>query len=76
MSLTESDRQYIRTISREANLALENDIKEIYHILTKMSRGMTTDANFKKLSFNNKLLTLNAELLGVASHVGITLPRA
>lgn len=55
--------------------ALENDIKEIYFMIERLEKGAITDKNFRKLSVEEKLLKLNAELLAAAKQAGITLPR-
>ena len=62
--------------------ALENDIKEIYHMIARLQKqvdrieGTTfTDKSFQKLTLEQKLLKLNAELLAAAKQAGITLPR-
>lgn len=90
MSLTQDDLQQIRTIVHEtveaivtpmleplANeiKALRTDIKEIYVMLAKLQSSAITDEEFKKRSLEEKLLTLNAELLAAAKQAGITLPR-
>lgn len=75
MSLTNTDLRDIRRINREENQALENDIKEIYQMLASMQRGMISDERFQKLSVEDKLLTLNTELLYVAKQARVELPR-
>lgn len=86
MSLTQGDLQEIRSIVRGvveplitplANeiQALRNDIKEIYAMIAELQSSTITDKNFKKRSIEEKLLTLNAELLAAAKQAGITLPR-
>lgn len=75
MGLTTTDLEDIKTIVNDGNQALENDVREIYRMLSKLQRGMITDSGFRKLSLNDKLLTLNTELLAVARRAGIKLPR-
>ena len=55
--------------------ALRSDIKEIYDMIYDLQKTVITDNNFKKLSLEKKLLTLNSELLDAAKQAGITLPR-
>ncbi len=55
--------------------ALRNDIKEIYAMIAKLEKGTITDRSFEKLTLEEKLLHLNAELLAAAKQAGITLPR-
>ncbi len=55
--------------------ALRNDIKEIYEMIAELQSATITDKGFKKRSLEEKLLTLNAELLAAAKQAGITLPR-
>ena len=75
MSLTDTDLQNIRMITRDENRALEADVKEIYYILADMTRGMISDKSFQKLSLEDKLTTLNTELLATAYQAGVILPR-
>lgn len=83
MSLTQSDLQQIRSLFEEyikpidgRLQALENDVKEIYQMITEIQQTTVTDVKFKKLSLEKKLLTLNTELLATAKQAGITLPRS
>jgi hypothetical protein len=82
MSLTAEDLTHIRAIVREENSslrdelkALRNDIKEIYDMIAELRGRTLTDKAFEKLSLEQKLLTLNAELLAAAKQAGLTLPR-
>jgi hypothetical protein len=86
MSLTNNDLLQIRTIVEDVVdrkleplfgklEALENVIKEIYSMLSELQSTSITDKKFKKLTLEDKLLTLNAELLATAKQAGITLPR-
>ncbi|MCL4357906.1 hypothetical protein M1512_03365 [Patescibacteria group bacterium] len=86
MSLTAKDLEKIRNIvisSLSIELKpikdeldmLRNDIKEIYFMIADLQRSSITDKDFKKLSLEKKLLTLNAELISAARQAGITLPR-
>ena len=86
MSLTANDLGEIRNIIR-STLSVElkpirdelemirNDIKEIYFMIADLQHSTITDRDFKKLSLEKKLLTLNAELISAAKQAGITLPR-
>lgn len=82
MSLTASDLQEIRVIITEAIKPLEgeiralrNDIKEIYVMIAQLQGRVISDKKFEKLSLEDKLLTVNSELLAAAKQAGITLPR-
>jgi prefoldin subunit 5 len=82
MGLTQSDLQEIRSIMYAvleplANeiTALRNDIKEIYNMISELQSATITDKEFKKRSLEEKLLTINAELLSAAKQAGIVLPR-
>ena len=90
MSLTSSDLEDIRTIFRyEARSTistelkpikdelemLRNDIKDIYFMISDLQHSTITDKDFKRLTLEKKLLTLNAELINAAKLAGITLPR-
>ncbi len=86
MSLTATDLEEIRNIVK-SSLSIElkpikdeldmlrNDIKEIYFMIADLQHSSITDKDFKKLSLEKKLLTLNAELISAARQAGITLPR-
>jgi NurA-like 5'-3' nuclease len=86
MSLTSEDLLQIRTIVSEVVEplieplrgeieALSNDVKEIYSMISEMKSTAITDRTFQKRSIEEKLLTLNAELLAAAKEAGVTLPR-
>jgi ABC-type phosphate transport system auxiliary subunit len=82
MSLTYDDLQAIRKIVEETVSplrgdieALNNDIKEIYAMISDLQSKMIPNAQFQKLSLEEKLLKLNSELLAAAKQAGITLPR-
>ena len=82
MSLTREDLQQIEAIfDRKLDpvlgelKALREDIKEIYSMITHLQAGVITDSDFSKKSLEEKLLTLNAELLAAAKQAGIALPR-
>lgn len=87
MSLTDDDIHKLRLIVREEITqaiepikgeisALRADIKEIYEMLAELQSSTITDKSFARKSLEDKLLTLNAELLAAAKQAGITLPRS
>jgi hypothetical protein len=55
--------------------ALREDIKEIYSMIANLQKNTLTDSEFGRKSLEEKLLTLNAELLAAAKQAGIVLPR-
>lgn len=55
--------------------ALREDIKEIYRMIAELQTGVIADETFKKKSLEEKILTINAELLAAAKQAGIVLPR-
>lgn len=82
MSLTYDDLQAIRKIVEETVNplrgdieALNNDIKEIYAMISDLQGRTIPNKQFQKLSLEEKLLKLNSELLAAAKQAGITLPR-
>ncbi len=82
MSLTQDDLQQIEAIfDRKLNpvfpelTAPREDIKEIYGMITKLQSGEISDTVFRKKSLEEKLLTLNIELLAAAKQAGVILPR-
>lgn len=62
MSLDANDLQQIREICREENQALENDIKDIYHIILSMQKQI--DGGFK---------VLGEQIAAIADQTGATL---
>lgn len=83
MSLTQSDLQQIEAIFDKKLdpvfgelQALREDIKEIYIMIAKLESGTILNKEFNKKSLEEKLLTLNSELLVAAKQAGITLPRS
>lgn len=86
MSLTQEDLQQIRSIVQDVVeplirpldseiKAIRNDIKELYDMIAKLQSGTITNKDFSKKSIEDKLLTLNAELIAAAKQAGIALPR-
>lgn len=90
MSLSTSDLEDIRLIVRDevkSTISIElkpikdelemlrNDVKDIYFMISDLQHSTITNKDFKKLSLEKKLLTLNAELISAAKQAGITLPR-
>ena len=90
MSLTTNDLEEIRNIVESALnkqnvevikplqgelIAIRNDIKDIYFMISALQHSTITDKDFKNLTLEKKLLTLNAELINAAKQAGITLPR-
>lgn len=82
MSLTQEDLQQIEAVfDRKLSpilgelKALREDIKEIYGMISELQSGVITDSQFSEKSLEEKLLTLNAELLAAAKQAGIVLPR-
>jgi len=90
MSLSTSDLEDIRLIVRDevkSTISVElkpikdelemlrNDVKDIYFMISDLQHSTITNKDFKKLSLEKKLLTLNAELISAAKQAGITLPR-
>lgn len=55
--------------------ALEADIREIYLMLADLQKSQVPNKQFKKLTLEQKLLKINAELLATAKEAGISLPR-
>lgn len=83
MSLTREDLQQIESIfDRKLDpvlgelTALREDIKEIYVMIQDLQTRVITDNDFNRKSLEQKLLTLNAELLAAAKQAGIALPRS
>ncbi|CAN5430238.1 hypothetical protein BH10PAT3_BH10PAT3_0560 [soil metagenome] len=73
-ALTKQTKEIIRPIQDELQ-GLRNDIKEIYDMISDLRSTIPSNKLFQKLSVEQKLLKLNAELLYAAKQAGITLPR-
>jgi len=73
-ALNSQSDEIIRPIRGEL-LALRDDIKEIYNMISELQGKITPDKQFQKLSLEQKLLKMNSELLAVAKQAGISLPR-
>jgi hypothetical protein len=73
-ALTRQSSEVIEPLRNELQ-ALRSDIKEIYDMLSELQKEITPDEQFSKLSLEQKLLKLNAELLAAAKQAGISLPR-
>ena len=55
--------------------ALTNDIEEIYDVIYSKPNKTLMSASFAKMSSKEKLLVINEELLKIAKHTGVVLPR-
>lgn len=73
-ALTRQTDEFTKLIQGEIE-ALRNDIAEVYDMISDIKHSTITDRNFKNLSLEQKILTLNAELLSAAKQAGIKLPR-
>lgn len=73
-ALTKQNEEVIKPLQGEI-MALRNDIKEIYNMISALQKTAITDKAFEKLSLEKKILTLHAELIVAARQAGIELPR-
>lgn len=55
--------------------ALESDVREIYLMQKNLQKSQAPNKQFNKLTLEQKLLKINAELLATAKEAGISLPR-
>jgi hypothetical protein len=83
MSLTQSDLQQIEAIfdrKLEPVLGkletLENDIKEIYDVISDLQRSSITDKDFRKRPASERILILHAEVVAAAKELGVKLPQS
>jgi hypothetical protein len=81
MSLTYDDLQAIREIVQETVkpiqgdlTALSNDIKEIYDMIADLQKDSSSMPLSSKLSIEQKILRLHADLIEAAKQAGVTLP--
>lgn len=82
MGLTTDDLAKLRTVVQEevqplagVVTALENDIKEIYAMLSRMEKQLFPAKAFEKLSVERKSFKINRDLLATAKAAGVVLPR-
>lgn len=86
MSLTDDDLLQIRNIVEDTfdrklepiigKLdALEEDVKEIYRIISGLQRSAITDTDFRKKPVKERILILHAEVVTAAKELGVTLPQ-
>lgn len=82
MSLTQSDLQQIEAIFDKklepifGKLeALENDIKEIYKMISGLQRG-TINEDFRNKPAKERVLILHAEVVAAARELGVKLPQS
>ncbi len=90
MSLSTEDLTQIRTLLREeidASLdrklepifgkleALENDIKDIYEMISDLQRKSIFSKDYQEKSLEDKILTVHAEVVAMAKQAGISLPQ-
>jgi len=73
-SLMKQSDEVIKPIQDEVQ-ALRSDIEEIYNMLSDLRHSAITDRKFSRLSLEQKILTLNAELVSAARQAGIDLLR-
>lgn len=81
MSLTYKDLQEIRTIVEETIKpvqgqiqALNEDIKEIYNMISELQKSEAANIPIENLSLEKKILKLYAELVVAAKQAGVKLP--
>jgi hypothetical protein len=81
MSLTQSDLQHIEAIfdkKLEPILGkletLENDIKDIYIMISELQHSSVTDKAFRKKPAKERILILHAEVVAAAHELGVKLP--
>lgn len=81
MSLSNEDLQAIRQIVQEVISpiegkleALENDVKEIYSMLSDLQKNPEAKDSLQKPNLEEKLLSLHSDLMDAARQAGIVLP--
>lgn len=81
MSLSGEDLQAIRQIVQEVIVplegkldALEDDVKEIYAMLSDLQKGSNANDSLQKPNLEKKLLSLHEDLIEAARQAGIVLP--
>lgn len=81
MSLSNEDLQAIRQVVQEVITplegkleALENDVKEIYSMISDLQKNPKIKDSIQRPSLEEKLLSLHEDLIEAASQAGIILP--
>ncbi len=81
MSLSSEDLQAIRQIVQDVIIplegkldALEDDVKEIYTMLSELQKTPNTNDSLQKPNLEQKLLSLHEDLIEAARQAGIVLP--
>lgn len=81
MSLSNEDLQGIRQIVQDVITALEgklealeNDVKEIYSMLSDFQKNPETRISLQKHNLEEKLLSIHKDLTEAAKQAGIVLP--
>lgn len=81
MSLSNEDLQAIRQVVQEVITplegkleALENDVKEIYSMISDLQKNPKIKDSIQRQSLEEKLLSLHEDLIEAASQAGIILP--
>jgi methyl-accepting chemotaxis protein len=72
-SLAKQSQEIIKPIQDELE-AIGNDIKEIYEMIADIQMNSKNRQSFQKLSLEEKLLNLHADLVEAAKQAGVTLP--
>ena len=55
--------------------ALNNDIKDIYEMITELQKLTRPVAHFEKHDLEQKILTTYKNIIAIAKEAGVTLPR-
>lgn len=81
MGLTTDDLQQIEAIfdRKLAPIfgkleAIENDVKEIYNMISELQRKSLFNKDYDDKSLEEKILTVHAEVVAMAKQAGISLP--
>jgi K+/H+ antiporter YhaU regulatory subunit KhtT len=82
MSLTNSDLQQIEALlDRKLKPvlgkleAIENDVKEIYKMISDLQHSVFTNKSFSEKSVEQKILITHAEIVAIAKQAGVKLPQ-
>jgi uncharacterized protein (UPF0335 family) len=72
-SVTALVREEIKSFIDEIE-ALRNDIKEIYDMIVDLQKSQDSSKHLKKMTVEEKILKVHAELVGTARQAGLTKP--
>lgn len=72
-AIAAQSREFIIPLQNEVE-ALRNDIKEIYDMIVDLQKSQDSSKHLKKMTVEEKILKVHAELVETARKAGVSLP--